>query len=725
MSELRDGGSEGPRLGAFAGVFVPTVLTILGAIMYLREGWTVGNAGLGGAVLIILLAHVITITTGLSVSSIATNIRVGAGGAFAIIAQSLGLEMGGCIGLPLYLAQTVSIVLYVLAFTEGWLRIFPGHPELWVAVVTFVSVVGISIVSTRFAARTQIVILAVVGLSLVSIGLGGAPEGQAHTPELWGSFEAASFWQTFAIFFPAVTGIMAGINLSGVLAKPRHAIPWGTLSGIAITLAIYLWLAWWLARSASPDELVANTTIMVDRAAFGWAVLAGLLGATFSSALGSIVAAPRVVQALAAHSLLPWSRFLAREHDGEPRQAILVTGAVAFVTLLAALAAGGLDAVAPLITMFFLLTYAILNAVVLVEQNLAMVSFRPTLSIPRAVPLVGMVSCLLVMFSVNAVFSLVSVMLAVAVYYWLQGRKLPMIHTGDVRSGLFLSVANWAAETATEVPAAPERTWQPNLLVPVTATDQLMGSYRILHALTMRKGAVHALGIYPPRSEQSVIGLQRLANDLRQDGIYARATLLEQEDVNVGTEAAMELLEATFFSPNLLFLQLGEDAGRFDMPRLASRATARRMGIVLLDRHPVIELGREKLVQVWIRDQSPEWKLGLRLSNLDLALLLAYQLARSWCGRISLCMAVSDEETARRGRRFLADLIELARLGGWAEAHVFTGRFEDAVAEAQHADLTVLGLPPEIRRERVEQLTAMIHGSCILVRDSGDESVLA
>ncbi|RMG93875.1 MAG: hypothetical protein D6706_14780, partial [Chloroflexi bacterium] len=104
------------KFGTFAGVFTPTVLTILGAIMYLREGWVVGNAGLIGAILIILLAHVITVSTGLAVSSISTNTRVGAGGAFSIISQSLGLEVGGSVGLPLFIAQGISTALYVLAF---------------------------------------------------------------------------------------------------------------------------------------------------------------------------------------------------------------------------------------------------------------------------------------------------------------------------------------------------------------------------------------------------------------------------------------------------------------------------------------------------------------------------------------------------------------------------------------------------------------------------------
>ncbi|MCA9985357.1 MAG: amino acid permease, partial [Anaerolineales bacterium] len=305
------------KFGMFAGVFTPTVLTILGAIMYLRTGWVVGNAGLGGAIAIILLAHIITVSTGLAVSSVATNTRVGAGGAFAIISQSLGLEVGGSVGIPLFLAQCISVALYVLAFTEAWLRIFPNHPDGLVAILTFVLVFAIVYISAQFTSRTQFIILFIVGFSLFAILLASFPiegrPGLTETPVFWGEFQDANFWQTFAVFFPAVTGIMVGISLSGSLREPRRDIPIGTMSAIGVTMVIYLSLAYWLARAAPMDVLRENTTILVDKAFYDWAILAGMLGATFSSALGSLVAAPRVIQALALYDILPFSDRLSRE----------------------------------------------------------------------------------------------------------------------------------------------------------------------------------------------------------------------------------------------------------------------------------------------------------------------------------------------------------------------------------------------------------------------------
>ena len=468
------------KFGTFAGVFVPTVLTILGAIMYLRLGWVVGNAGLLGAVAIILLAHVITITTGLAVSSMATNIRVGAGGAFSIISQSLGLEVGGSISVPLYLAQAVSTTLYIFAFAEGWARIFPQHPPTAVIFLSFLIVFLIAYISAQFASRIQFIILAIVAFSLFSIFLGSFPtartEGMIYEPVLIGTFPDGNFWTIFAVFFPAVTGIMVGISLSGSLKSPRHSLPVGTMSAIVLAMFIYLGLAYWLSRVATPQELLENSLVMVDKAYFDWAILAGLLGATFSSALCSLLAAPRVMQALGQNNVLPKGNFFAEITDGgEPRKALLVTGIVVLLATIFGLLSGGLNAVAPLITMFFLITYFMLNAVVLIEQQLNMVSFRPTFAIPRIVPLIGMLGCLFVMFLVNPIFSIVAIIVVLAIYVYLQHQQL-QAPWEDVRSGLFFALASWAVQRVSKLPGAPERTWSPHILAPVMSTRELQGS---------------------------------------------------------------------------------------------------------------------------------------------------------------------------------------------------------------------------------------------------------
>ncbi len=724
------------KFGTFAGVFVPTVLTILGAIMYLRLGWVVGNAGLLGAIVIILLAHVITVTTGLSVSSIATNIRVGAGGAFSIISQSLGLEVGGSISVPLYLAQAISTVLYIFAFMEGWQRIFGAGSrwsELWIVLITFVIVFAIAYVSAKLASRIQFLILAIVGISLFSIVLGSFPTeaqpGMVQEVQLWGAFPDGNFWYIFSVFFPAVTGIMAGISLSGALQDPRESIPKGTMSAVGLTLVIYLALAYWLSRVAAVDDLLNTTTVMVDKAYWGWAILAGLLGATFSSALGSLLAAPRVLQALGSHGVLPYGRLLAKESSSnEPRNAMLATGGIVLITLLFAWMAGGLNAIAPLITMFFLITYFSLNAVVLIEQTLGMVSFRPTFAIPRVVPFVGMMGCLFVMFLVNPIFSLVAIVVTLSIYGYLLRRHLNTPWE-DVRSGLFLTLANWAVERVSKMPPSPERTWSPNLLVPVTSSKQLMGIFRFLCAITSPQGSVRALGIYPPEQRANVAALPEQVAAFGRYGIGGRSILLEEADFVTGVRATMEVLSSSYFRPNILFMPALPREGQMGDPeawvRLLERAPSYRVAVVLYAQHGLTGMGQEQVINVWVREQGPDWKLALRLANLDLAVLLAYQVARNWHGRINLCMVVDDEEMESQARPFLQELISLARLPASTTLHLYQGSFWQVLAQAPRADLTILGLQARPDLEFIARAIEVVDGTCVFVRDSGDESALA
>ena len=209
------------RFGTFEGVFTPTILTILGAIMYLRLGWVVGNAGFGGALVIILLAKLVTVTTGLAMASMASNIKIGAGGSYAIISRSMGLEVGGAVGIPLYFSQSLGAAMYIVGFTEAWVAIYPEYNALIVGFAVLTGLLIISLISAKVAMKLQYIIMALITASLVSLFLGnGDGSGQII---IWGSFEKASFWVVFAIFFPAVTGIEAGAAMSGDLRDPKKA----------------------------------------------------------------------------------------------------------------------------------------------------------------------------------------------------------------------------------------------------------------------------------------------------------------------------------------------------------------------------------------------------------------------------------------------------------------------------------------------------------------------
>jgi amino acid transporter len=278
----------------------------------------------------------------LSISAIATSQRVKAGGAYYMISRTLGLETGGAVGISLYIAQALSVALYVIGFAESVARSFPGTNEKFVALVTTTVVAFVAIKSARTAIRAQYIIMAAIVLSLMSLVFGGA----VATPEAIAASEPVgeNFWIVFAVFFPAVTGIMAGVNMSGDLESPERSIPKGTLAAVGVGYLIYMAIPLLLVNMATHEPLASDPLIMRKIAYWGDAILIGVWGATLSSAVGSLLGAPRVLQALARDNVLPRSmNFLGKGSgpDDEPRIGTAITFGIVLLTVLL----GNLDAI--------------------------------------------------------------------------------------------------------------------------------------------------------------------------------------------------------------------------------------------------------------------------------------------------------------------------------------------------------------------------------------------
>jgi len=723
---------EAPRqqlFGTFGGVFTPTLLTILGVIMYLREGWVVGNAGLLGAWVIILLSFAITGFTGFSLASITTNIRIGAGGAFNIISQSLGLEVGGSIGIPLYLAQALAVSIYIFGFRAGWQWIFPGHPALLIDLFTFGVLFAIAFISAGLAFRIQYFILAVIILSLVSIGV-AAFQGSMQYPVQWlgdfpgsaaNDFAGIGFWAVFAVFFPASTGIMAGANMSGELKNPRKSIPVGTLSAIGLSLIIYMALAYWLARSATVDELTGNYTVMIDKAAWGPAVLAGLLGATFSSALSSLVGAPRILQALGQHKVVPASRWLTRKTaKGEPRNALLLTGAI----VLGALMLRNLNAVAPLITLFFLITYAMINVVVSLEQSMKLVSFRPLFRVPRLVSALGAFGCAFAMIVVNPTFSIIAIALVLVIHAVLIRRHLEAPF-GDVRSGLFVAVAEWAAKKAGELSAARERTWKANLLVPVEEIKPMRRMFGLIRDISYPKGFLKVIGLTGRVKEERLTEeLPELIEKFREEKIFASWTVISAASFGDNLQAGIETFGGTFFRPNLLLLSMPESAEREqELAEIIETARQNRIGVLLFADPEQRGLDPCRRINVWFRDRSPDWEVSMELDNQDLAILVGYKLMQNREAQLGFVGALENESHAAAAERFLDNISALARIPE-AEVAVQPGGF-DKDLKVDAGDFNIIPMAEQPDFDDLRRICEQLETACLFTLDSGDESVLA
>jgi solute carrier family 12 sodium/potassium/chloride transporter 2 len=710
------------RFGTFNGVFVPTLMTILGVIMYLRLGWVVGNVGLVGAWIIIALSFLITTATALSMSSIVSNVRIGAGGAYAIVSRSLGLEMGGSVGVPLYLALSLSVALYIFGFREGLLFIFPDLPALTVDLVTFAALFIIVFLSTTVAFRIQYLILAIIVLSLVSVFAAGFPlpsEAMLVVPA-----GEPTFWMVFAVFFPAATGIMAGANMSGELRNPRRSIPLGTLAAIALSFVVYIVLALWLAGSATPEELRATFTILVENAAVGQLVLAGLLAATFSSGLNSLVGASRVLQAMGEHNILPGSAWFSyRTASGTPQHAILCTGILAVGSIMLR----DLNTIAPLITMFFLVTYAMINIVILVEQRLGLVSFRPLLRIPTIIPLFGTFGCVFAMFIIHPLFSLVALMMVVAFYYLLMYRHLEStLPYGDVRSSLFVAIAEWAAKKSKLLPHSQERAWKPNLLIPVEDPAEVRGISEFIRDLVYPTGSVSLLGVnagsLSPRSEA---GLRALFQDFQHDGIYSNWTIIRAGGFANGTVNSMQALKKAFFSPNVIFIRMPEgEPRRGEVRVIVDEAKENQMGVIIYASHPKAGLGRRRRINLWLSERCTHWSPGIPFLDCDLAILITHQVRLNWNAILTVIVPDAKDGTGESLRTMLGEFFEEARIQT-DELIVVQSTFDEYLTAAPLADLTVMSLGTMVDLPRLSEIVGATGSSCLFCRDSSEENVLA
>jgi amino acid transporter len=462
------------KFGTFGGVFTPSILTILGVIMYLRLPWVVGNGGLYTALGIIAVAHLVSVCTGLSISSIATDKKVGAGGPYYIVSRSLGLPIGGTLGLALFIGLAFSISLYVIGFSESFLsywKIDVNATTIRICgTIVLLALTAVTLISTALAIKTQYLILGLIVASLFSVFLGGHPQAPATiiTAPAEGGASAAVI---FGIYFPAVTGFTAGVNMSGDLKDPRKAIPSGTIAAILVGLVVYTALAWFLAAKVPREALMNDSEILLKVAVYAPAVVAGIWGATLSSALGSILGAPRILQAVSGDRILP--RFLAKGYGpgNEPRNALVVSFFIAEAGILIA----ELDAIARIVSMVFLATYGFLNISCAIESWVSP-DFRPSFKIPRTVSLVGAATCALLMIQLDLLAMLGSVTLLAALFLVLSRKQLTL-DAGDAWEGVWSSLVRsglWRLSRSKR----QQRNWRPNILAFRPAGDELRDQLR-------------------------------------------------------------------------------------------------------------------------------------------------------------------------------------------------------------------------------------------------------
>lgn len=483
-------------------VFLTSICTILGAIMFLRFGYAVAHASFWGVMLIILMGHAVTIPTALAIAEIATNQRVEGGGVYYIISRSFGLIAGGAIGIALFFSQAISAAFYVIAFGEGlepilqWAATNYEIPLLDKRFFTVPTMILLTLLMLTKGAKIGMQVLYVVAVLLfisVVMFFMGTPVMELQTSTM-DTLKARieqpdDFMVVFAICFPAFTGMAAGVGLSGDLKNPRQAIPLGTMLATAAGMVIYAAIALKLAYSATPEALAGDQLIMSRIVAWGPIIPIGLAAACLSSALGSLMVAPRTLQAIGNDKLMPvpgLNRWLAVENKGgEPVNGSVITSAIGLGFVIV----GDVDFVAQIISMFFMVTYGSICLISFLEHFAGDPSYRPAFKSRWFLSLFGAVACAWIMIRISAVYALFSAVIMVATYVTLSATNPEKRGLSAIMQGVIFQISrNLQLFLQGAHDSRGEINWRPSVVVISSASFERQGAFDLIRWMAHHHG---------------------------------------------------------------------------------------------------------------------------------------------------------------------------------------------------------------------------------------------
>jgi amino acid transporter len=722
-----------PKFGTFLGVFTPSLLTILGVIMYLRFGWVVASVGLGGTLVIVVVCSAIALITAWSAAAVATNMAWGPGGEYYMISRNLGLAIGGAIGIPLFLCRILSVTLYCFGLAEALAMLWPASwmepPIQIMTVVLILLTTAVAGKSAAFSLKLQVPLMALVGLSIAALAI-GVLTGPIRLPEWVASPERAAesggFWLVLAVFFPAVTGFATGIGLSGDLKDPQKSIPRGILLAVIVGTIIYLGIPFLLAITdrVTPGQLAdirpnAPSVWALIALLGGWTIFPGMWSAILSSAFGSVLAGSRVLQSLARDGLAP--AFLARSSkSGQPTVATAVGGAAAIL----AVALGDLNTVALVVTVFFLTLYMSINLIAASERLVGDPSYRPTIHLHWVISMLGAVLCLWVMYLISPWGCAAAISLELLVWLILR-RQVLRTSWGDSRAGIWGSLARFALRKLSHAPLHP-RNWRPNILLFADQINARPALARMASWFNQNRGVLTVCDMMTGQcpADMAELGTREAALNsfFRREGILAFAEVDMVEEFESGAILVAQANGMGGLRSNTVI---------FGWPNRPVRLESLLRIIRTLD-----HLGKAALI---IRDKPGPgtrrfnridiWWRGREHCG-DLMLLLAYLLSCNpeW-RRARITLRSIAEEEGQRGplEKGLKDLIATCRIQ--AECDVRLRPADATVPEvirqvSRDADVVFLGLripEPGQEPQHVQHVAELVEGlpTTILVHNSG------
>lgn len=708
--------SKKGRFGT-APVFFTAISTILGAIMFLRFGYAVGSVGAIGTLLIVLVGHMVTIPTSMALAEIATNQKVEGGGEYYIISRSFGLTIGASIGIALFLSQAISVAFYIIAFSEAfdpvihWLQNETGF-LLPKRVIGLFSVLMLAWLMVTKGANTGMwllyVVVSVLGISLIMFFSGeGSYQGEFLT-----SASENEFFYVFAIIFPAFTGMTAGVGLSGDLKDPKVSIPRGTMWATLIGMVIYVFITFKLAGSVSQQDLLTDQLVMSKIALWGPIIPIGLAAATISSALGSVMVAPRTLNAIAIDRIIPFPKFnrlvgRVNTKTGEPVNASMITCAIAFFFVLL----GDVNVVAEIISMFFMVTYGSICSISLLENFASNPGYRPAFKSKWYISLLGAVLCVYLMFKMNSFYAFVAIGVMTGIYYFLsQSRKE---RKGSDMANIFRGVIFQISRNLhvfLQKHQSDDEEWRPSVVAVSTSSFDRHGAYDLLRWLSHKIGFgtyIHHIDGY-------------LSNEAVENSKECMQRLIKMTQVSDSTVYVDTLINPSFSTTVAQSLQMPGVSGKennlvlFEYHNSRPEATNQiieNMGMVRAVGYDTCilassekEFGFNHEIHIWITSKD--------YVNANLMIYMAYIILGhpDWKNGIIKLYAIYPQDEIKAQKVKLLEMIKSGRLPISANNIEIIPMEQDSNPKevinrkSRDADLTIVGFRQEILKHDQQEM---------------------
>ncbi|HOJ28711.1 MAG TPA: amino acid permease [Spirochaetota bacterium] len=703
------------KFGTFKGVFVPSFEAILGTVLFLLLPALTVDVGLLPMLMVIVLSHTVTIATAFSIADCATNLnQVGGGGMYALSKRSLGLSFGGSIGIQLFIAQAASIGFYCIGFSEPLYPIISSHLQNVIPAIASGTLFYKQVFSTvilllffvivmfgaDFTLKIQMIILFVLSLSVLSIFAApfinsGIIEKGIFTGNinLYGMrpITVSLFILTFTQFFPAVTGIDAGVGMSGELKNPKKSLVTGTFASISITFVIYI-------ISAAVYSTIRGDGFIVDyhnnqpvgrlltevlgfnndfpRNAVGLIVFAGILFATGSSALSCFMTAPRTAQSLARDNVLPrFLHFLSRDfiaNGTEPRFAVVVT----FFIALAVIWMGNINTAAMIVGICFLTVYGWVNGSAFLERISRNPTFRPTSKGHWLISLYGYAASLIAIFifSWQLGFLIIAVQLIIfrLILTYKEGGKLEGVWWGVIFT--FMTSAINLLNSITQ----GTKNWRPIVTaISVKGDDRASETVALIaEMLSQHSSFVHYHHIVTSKD------LTKIKNG--NDGQYD-LSIIQSDDP---TETVMSMVQMNFYgnlSPNTVLMGFSR---KIDNVKIIKKVLSLNKNILLLKNGEKFK--DFNTIDIWWRGEK----------NGNLMVLLAYIINSTMSEKsrkvnIRIIRKLGEREKEKTAQDEMETLLSRARISG--EVVIIPHNDEEflqtVVQVSSKSDLIMMGIP--------------------------------